>query len=67
MNNTGYTQKNGAVLIVFTIKTAPFFCVFPVYNCLIGLDVGRKLNDVSIIVVVKTQRDICSEEHNVRM
>jgi hypothetical protein len=27
---TGYTQKNGAVLIVFTIKTAPFFCVCPV-------------------------------------
>jgi hypothetical protein len=28
---TGHTQKNGAVLIVFTIKTAPFFCVCPVY------------------------------------
>jgi hypothetical protein len=25
---TGYTQKNGAFLIVNTIKTAPFFCVF---------------------------------------
>jgi hypothetical protein len=29
---TGHTQKNGAVLIVFTIKTAPFFCVCPVYD-----------------------------------
>jgi hypothetical protein len=27
---TGNTQKNGAVLIVFIIKTAPFFCVCPV-------------------------------------
>jgi hypothetical protein len=26
----GQTQKCGAVLIVFTIKTAPFFCVCPV-------------------------------------
>jgi hypothetical protein len=24
---TGHTQYNGAVLILFTIKTAPFFCV----------------------------------------
>jgi hypothetical protein len=29
---TGYTQKNGAVLIVNTIKTAPVFCVCPVYT-----------------------------------
>ena len=28
---TGYTQKNGAVTIVKTIETAPFFCVYPVY------------------------------------
>jgi hypothetical protein len=27
---TGHTQKNVAFLIVFTIKTAPFFCVCPV-------------------------------------
>jgi hypothetical protein len=27
---TGHTQTNGAVLTVFTIKTAPFFCVCPV-------------------------------------
>ena len=27
----GHTQKNGAVLIVNTIKSAPFFCVCPVY------------------------------------
>jgi hypothetical protein len=33
--HTGHTQKNGAVLIVFTIKTAPFFCVCPVYNLII--------------------------------
>jgi hypothetical protein len=30
-SNTGHTQKKGAVLIVFTIKTAPFFCVCTVY------------------------------------
>jgi hypothetical protein len=29
---TGHTQKNGAVLIVNTIKTAPFFFVFPVFK-----------------------------------
>jgi hypothetical protein len=29
---TEYTQKNGAVSIVFTIETAPLFCVYPVYN-----------------------------------
>jgi hypothetical protein len=29
---TGHTQKSGAVLIVNTIKTAPFFCVCPVYK-----------------------------------
>jgi hypothetical protein len=28
---TGHTQKNGAVLIVNTIKTAPLICVCPVY------------------------------------
>jgi hypothetical protein len=28
---TGYTQKNGAVSIVFTFETAPLFCVCPVY------------------------------------
>jgi hypothetical protein len=27
---TGYTQKNGAVSIVFTIEPAPFFCVYSV-------------------------------------
>jgi hypothetical protein len=29
--STGHTQKNGAVLIVFTNKTEPFFCVCPVF------------------------------------
>jgi hypothetical protein len=28
---TGHTHKNGAVLFLFTIKTAPFFCVYSVY------------------------------------
>jgi hypothetical protein len=28
---TGHTQNNGAVLIVSTIKPAPFFCVCPVF------------------------------------
>jgi hypothetical protein len=32
LNNTGHTQTNGAVLIVKTIKIAPFFCVCPVYR-----------------------------------
>jgi hypothetical protein len=27
---TGHTQKNGAGSIVFTIETAPFFCVYSV-------------------------------------
>ena len=31
MSNTGHTQQNGAVSIVNTIETAPFFCVCPVY------------------------------------
>ena len=33
---TGHTQKNGAVLIVNTITSAPFFCVCPVcmYVCM---------------------------------
>jgi hypothetical protein len=30
--NTEYTQKNGAVSIVFTIETAPLFCVYSVYE-----------------------------------
>jgi hypothetical protein len=29
---TGYTQTNGAVSILNTIETAPFFCVCPVYS-----------------------------------
>jgi hypothetical protein len=29
---TGYTQKNVAVLILNTIKTAPLFCVCPVFE-----------------------------------
>jgi hypothetical protein len=28
---TEYTQNNGAVSIVLTIETAPFFCAYPVY------------------------------------
>jgi hypothetical protein len=31
-SSTGHTQKNGAVLIVNTIKTALFFCGCPVYT-----------------------------------
>ena len=30
---TGHTQTNGAVSIAFTIETAPFFCVYPVFRC----------------------------------
>jgi hypothetical protein len=29
---TGHTQKNGAVSMVFTIETAPLFCVCPVFT-----------------------------------
>ena len=29
--NTGHTQNNGADSVVFTIETAPFFCVYAVY------------------------------------
>jgi hypothetical protein len=29
---TGHTHPTGAVLIVFTIKTAPFICVCPVFT-----------------------------------
>ena len=40
----GHTQKNGAVLIVNTIKTASFFCVGPVYRSItVTADVGTKL------------------------
>jgi hypothetical protein len=31
-SNTGHTQNNGAVLWVYNNKTAPFFCVCPVYE-----------------------------------
>jgi hypothetical protein len=30
-DNTGHTQKNGAVSIELTIETAPLFCVSPVF------------------------------------
>jgi hypothetical protein len=29
---TGHTQKNGAVSIVNSFETAPFFCVCPLYD-----------------------------------
>jgi hypothetical protein len=32
LENTGHTQNNGAVSVVFTIETAPFVCVCPVYQ-----------------------------------
>ena len=32
INCTGHTQKNGAVSIVNSFETAPFFCVCPVYH-----------------------------------
>jgi hypothetical protein len=40
---TGHTQKNGAVLIVNIIKTAPFFCVCPVFE-----DTENKQNDIPL-------------------
>jgi Zn-finger protein len=44
---TGHTQKNCAVLKVLTIKTAPFFCVCPVYgNARVRLSVQRKVGVV---------------------
>jgi hypothetical protein len=30
--NTGHTQKNSAAYMVYSIDTAPFFCVCPVRN-----------------------------------
>jgi hypothetical protein len=30
VDNTGHTQKNGAVSIIFIIETALYFCVCPV-------------------------------------
>jgi hypothetical protein len=30
--NTGHTQSNGAVYMVYSIDTAPFFCVCPVQS-----------------------------------
>jgi hypothetical protein len=49
---TGHTQNNGVVLIVFTIKTAPFFCVCPVYNRHVvvnGCPMHKKLYNNKII------------------
>jgi hypothetical protein len=37
--HAGYAQKNGAVLIVNTIKTAPFVCVYPVFCEMLHMDV----------------------------
>jgi hypothetical protein len=45
--NTGHTQNNGAALIVNTIKTAPLFCVFPVFGTNLEskmLDKGKVFN-----------------------
>jgi hypothetical protein len=39
LKHTGHTQKNGAVLIVFTLKTAPFFCVCPVFKNFLKPDI----------------------------
>jgi hypothetical protein len=36
--NTGHTQMNGAVLLVFTIKTAPLFCVCPLHQQVYALN-----------------------------
>jgi hypothetical protein len=33
--STGHTQKNVAVYYVFSMETAPFFCVCPVLHTLI--------------------------------
>ena len=51
---TGHTQKNGAVLIVFTIKTAPFFCVYPV------LIFHLEIRDTSVLEVVADNNDTSS-------
>jgi hypothetical protein len=39
---TEYTQKNGAVSVVFTIETAPFFCVYTVLVAVIILCPGNQ-------------------------
>jgi hypothetical protein len=51
--NTGHTQNNGAVLIVFTIKTAPFFCVCPVL-CPVFV-IGVAVTDLDLLWLLGTQ------------
>ena len=46
---TRHTQKNGAVLIVNTIKPAPLFCVCPVYRT----DLKNTGNDMQTEIVHK--------------
>ena len=64
--STGHTQKNGAVLIVNTITTAPFFCVCPVLGiCSLRINVcirceNRDLN-------LKPQKKETAETEKVKL
>jgi hypothetical protein len=50
---TGHTQKNGAVLIVNTNKTTPFFSVCPVYESDDIVSENKKLNDFQVAIFSK--------------
>ena len=56
---TGHTQTNGAVLIVNTIKTAPFFCVCPVYIKCWTKKHTQKNGAVLIVNTIKTVPFFC--------
>jgi hypothetical protein len=50
LHYTGHTQKNGAVSKEFTIDTAPFFCVCPVYAFyLVHLFVVMKITETQVV------------------
>ena len=51
---TGHTQTNGAVLIVFTINTAPFFCVCPVHT-------GIHIHEMEFIYSAKLRNTKCQK------
>jgi hypothetical protein len=59
---TGRTQNNGAVLIVNTIKTAPFFCVCPVnrelYNEFVLFSVFKNVYVFMLRLVARARNDV---------
>jgi hypothetical protein len=47
---TGHTQKNGAVSILFTFETAPFFCVCPVYIKVLNAKLKAQLDSEKAVL-----------------